>query len=273
MASIIRAYAVSRYGQLHYRIAAPAGETTAPPLLCLHQTPSHSGDWVPVMPALGEKRVVVAADTPGYGMSDMPPAPIRIEDFSEIMATFMDDLADQGVVPAGPFDVMGFHTGSLVGTELARSRPDRVGRLVLFGLAAYPAELRAAKLAALRTNFPPPADNLDHVEKLWAIIQQLSDPRMGAEDKHVGMAECLRLGRRMPWGYDAVYRYDFLGAMAQVEQPVLVMNPEDDLGEVTKATSHLFRHGTRYDMPGVKHGVLTIEHDRVVARIEEFLQG
>ena len=76
MPSVTRAYADSRYGQLHYRIARPAGAPSAPPLLCLHQTPSHSGDWLPVMPALGEKRVVIAVDTPGYGMSDMPPAPV-----------------------------------------------------------------------------------------------------------------------------------------------------------------------------------------------------
>ena len=273
MAAITRAYAPSRYGQLHYRIATPAGATAAPPLLCLHQTPSHSGDWAPVMPALGENRVVVAVDTPGYGMSDMPPEPIRIEDFGDIMAQFMVDLAAQGIVPAGPFDVMGFHTGSLTGTELARSRPDRVRRLVLFGLAAYPAEVRESKLAGLLASFPAPADNLDHIEKLWAIIQQLSDPRMDAETKHVNMAECLRLGTRMPWGYVSVYRYDFLGAMAQVAQPVLVFNPEDDLDAVTRATSHLFANGTRFDMPGVKHGVLSLEQDRVVARIEDFLRG
>jgi pimeloyl-ACP methyl ester carboxylesterase len=272
MTSVTRAYAPSRYGQLHYRIARPDGETAAPPLLCLHQTPSHSGDWLPVMPALGKKRVVIAADTPGYGMSDMPPAPVTIELYAEIMAQLMNDLAAQRIVPAGPYDVMGFHTGSLIGTQLARALPDMVRRLVVFGLAAYPADIREAKLAALPQNFPPPGDNLDHIEKLWGIIQKLSDPRMGAEEKHVAMAESLRLGRRMPWGYEAVYRYDFLGAMGKVEQPVLIMNPDDDLSTVTKATAHLYRHGTRFDLPGVKHGVLTIEHDRIVARIEEFLR-
>jgi pimeloyl-ACP methyl ester carboxylesterase len=269
--AVTRAYAPSRHGQLHYRIAGKPGAGDRPPLLCMHQTPSHSGDWMPVLPTLGENRVVVAVDTPGYGMSDAPPAPLDIEDFAAIMAEFMDELVHQGVVPAGPFDVMGFHTGSVTATELARAWPDRVRRAVLFGLAAYPAELREEKLAGLLGNFPPPADNLDHVEKLWAIIQKLSDPRMGAEARHIGMAECLRLGARMPWGYIAVYRYDFLGAMARVEQPVLVMNPEDDLWEVTLATAGHFRNGTRFDLPGVRHGVLKIEHDRVVERIEAFL--
>lgn len=269
--SIIKAYAPSRHGQLHYRITAPQAAPAAPPLLCLHQTPGNGGDWAAVLPALGSKRVVVAVDTPGYGMSDAPPAPISIEDFGEIMAQLMQDLAAAGTVPAGPFDVMGFHTGSLIATELAKTFPDRVRRAVLFGLAAYPADKREAKLAGLLTNFPPPADNLVHIEKLWAIISQLSDPRMTAEERHVSMAECLRLGARMPWGYISVYRYDFLGAMIQVSQPVLVMNPEDDLWEVTSATAHLFPNGRRHDMRGVKHGVLKLEHDRVIAEIEGFL--
>jgi N-acyl-D-aspartate/D-glutamate deacylase len=95
-----------------------------------------------------------------------------------------------------------------------------------------------------------PANDLSHVEKLWAIISKLSDPRMSAEQRHVGMAECLRLGSRMPWGYVAVYRYDFLAAMPQVSQPVLVINPEDDLWVVTRETSHLMPNARRLDLRG-----------------------
>jgi pimeloyl-ACP methyl ester carboxylesterase len=269
MSSITRGYAPSRFGQLHYRIAK--GEAPGVPLLCLHQTPSNSGDWLPVMEPLARGRTVIAVDTPGYGMSDAPPEPASIEDFAEIMATFMRDMADRGEIAPGTFDVMGFHTGSLVATEMARRLPDTVRRLVVFGLAAYPAELRDAKLAKLLTAFPPPGPTLEHVEKLWAIIGVLSDPRISWEERHVNMAECLRLGTRMPWGYISVYRFDFLGAMADVEQLVLVMNPEDDLCDVTRATSHHFRNGRRVDLPGVKHGVLKLENARVVDEIETFL--
>jgi pimeloyl-ACP methyl ester carboxylesterase len=271
MHSIVRAYAPGRYGQLHYRIVTPEQPVTAPPLLCMHQTPGNGVDWTAVLPTLGSNRVVIAVDTPGYGMSDAPPEPASIEDFAGIMLQLMSDLADVGVVPAGAFDVMGFHTGSVIATEMAKRAPDRVRRAILFGLAAYPADTREDKLAALLTHFPKPANDLSHVEKLWNIIQELSDPRLTAEEKHVSMAECLRLGNRMPWGYISVYRYDFLGAMPQVEQPVLIFNPEDDLWELTHKVAHLFRHGERYDMPGVRHGVLSLEHDRVVAKIEDFL--
>lgn len=269
MTGIIRkGYADGPYGQLHYRLAG-TGEGT--PILCLHQTPSSSEDWVPIMSALSPGRCVVALDTPGYGMSDAPPAPADIADFAAIAERFMADLAAWGTIPSGPFDVMGFHTGSLIATELARSHPGRVRRVVLFGLAAYPADVRAAKLANLRNAFPVPDASLAHIEKLWAIIGTLSDPRIPHEERHISMAECLRLGARMPWGYIAVYRYDFLAAMAQVTHDVLVMNPQDDLWEVTRSTSHLFRNGRRVDLEGVGHGVLKLETGKVVAAIDAFL--
>lgn len=273
MHRIKRAYADSRYGQVHYRIVKPAAPTSAIPLLCLHQTPGNGGDWAPVMPTLGDARIVIAVDTPGYGMSSPPPEPARIEDFAGVMTQLIDDLAACGEIPTGRFDVIGYHTGSLIATELAKTLPDRVRRAVLFGLAAYPAEARAEKLARLRDIFPVPERNLNHVNKLWDIMQSLMDSRMSAEDMHVGMAECLRLGTRMPWAYISVYKYDFLAAMEAVAQPVLVMNPEDDLWEVTRATADRFPAGRRYDLPGVSHGVLSIEHDRVVNEITQFLDA
>jgi pimeloyl-ACP methyl ester carboxylesterase len=267
---IDRAYLPSRYGLLHYRIARPAVPTYLPPLLCMHQTPGNGGDWVAVMPTLAERRIVIAVDTPGYGMSDPPPAPVTIEDFAEVMAAFLGDLVQMGAIPDGPVDLLGYHTGSLIATQLACAFPANIRRIAMFGLAAYPAEQRGDKLAALRKHFPVPQRNLDHVEKLWAIMMELSDPRMSAEQMHVAMAECLRLGTRMPWAYESVYRYDFLDAMTRVTQPVLVFNPEDDLWHVTRETSDRFPHGRRHDMPGVRHGVLSIEHDQVVREMESF---
>jgi len=273
MTTITRAYAPSAYGQLHYRIVAAEGPVTRPPLLCLHQTPSNGGEWEPILPFLAQGRVVIAPDTPGYGMSDSPPAPVSIADFAGVMSRFMADGAAAGLFRPGPYDVMGAHTGSIIATELARSLPQAVRRLVLFGLAAYDADIRATKLATLYEKFPPPGNNLRHVEKLWAIMTTLTDPRVSAEAIHLKMADSLRLGSRLPWAYEAVYRYDFLGAMTEVEQPVLIVNPEDDLWEPTRRSSHLYRHGRRLDIPGVKHGALEIERELIVREILAFLEA
>lgn len=242
-----------------------------PPLLCLHQTPSNSVDWEPLLPQLGAGRIVVAVDTPGYGMSDAPPAPPTIAMLAAVMADLMAHLAEHGIVPPGPFDLLGQHTGSVIAVELARAFPERIRRLVLFGLAAFPPEIRAAHLATLRAAFPAPDASLEHVEKLWAAIGELSDPRLGPEARHRHMAECLRGGSRMAWGYESVFGYDFLDAIPRVAQPVLVMNPEDDLWEVTAVTARLFPDSERFDMPGVGHGVLSLEREPILARIAAFL--
>lgn len=273
MLGISRAYAPSSYGQLHYRIALPTGPVTSPPLLCLHQTPSSGHEWEPVMVELAVGRVVIAADTPGYGVSDAPPAPVTIEAFADVMLGFIDHLTATGVITAGLIDVVGAHTGSIIATELAARSPSRVRKAVLFGLAAYDAATRAKKLAGLRDKFPVPGDDLTHIEKLWAIFGQLSDPRMTAEERHIAMAQCLCLGTRMPWAYEAVYRYDFLDAMTRVEQPTLIINPDDDLSAVTRAMSGRYINGRRMDLPGVKHGVLKLEKERLVKAIDRFLDA
>jgi pimeloyl-ACP methyl ester carboxylesterase len=271
MSTVTRAYLPSVYGQLHYRVATSSAPETLPPLLCLHETPSTGAHWEPILRDLAVGRVVVAPDTPGYGMSDPPPAPPTIMDYAQAMNRCMSDLAVAGIIPAGPFDVMGAHTGSITATELARSTPERVRRLILFGLAAYDAEVRREKLTNLYEKFPPPRHDLSHIEKLWAISSSLTDSRVSAEDRHVKMAESLRVGSRLPWGFDAVYRYDFLQAMTEVTQPVLVINAEDDLWEPTRRASERYRNGRRVDLPGVSHGVLRIERERVVREIRAFL--
>ena len=266
-----RAYAPGRYGQVHYRILHPAGPVTAPPLLCLHQTPSNGFEWLPILPHLAQGRVVIAPDTPGYGMSDAPPEPASIEDLAGVMGELMAHLMAQGAITPGPFDIMGAHTGSILAAQMAVAWPEQVRRLVLFGLAAYPAEERAKRLAAVREKFPRPGANLAHVEQLWAIFGYLGDPRMNAEQRHVAMAECLRLGERMPWGYYGVYRYDFIAALQAIMQPALVINPEDDLWAVTNATAPLLRAGRLWQLPGKAHGFLYFDAAMVAGEILAFL--
>jgi pimeloyl-ACP methyl ester carboxylesterase len=271
MPRIEKAYAPSRFGQLHYRIVRPEGRVTEPPLLVLHQTPSNSYEWEPILPLLAQGRVVVAPDTPGYGMSDAPPEPASIPDFAHVMAALLDHLTGQGEIAGGAFDVMGAHTGSIIATELAVTLPQRLRRLVLFGLAAYPAEEREKRLSDLLEKFPKPGADLAHIEQLWAIFGELGDARMTMESRHKAMAECLRLGSRMPWGYIGVYRYDFIAALQKVAQPALVINPQDDLWDVTNATAHLLPAGQLWPLPGKAHGFLAFDAPMVAEEILRFL--
>jgi pimeloyl-ACP methyl ester carboxylesterase len=268
-----RGYAESQYGQLHYRIAEPPSAPQKPTLLCLHQTPRSGWEWEPVMPPLATDRVVVAPDTPGYGMSDPPPGPVRIEDYAEANIRLLDQLQARGVVPDGPVDILGYHTGSITATHMARTWPDRVRRIVPIGLAAYDAATREAKLEHIDIFPTPMAADLSHVTKLWNLMQTLFDPRASVAWRHRALAESLAPGVRLPWGFIAVYRYDFQAAMADVRQPVMVINLEDDLHAPTLANAHLYQNGRRVDLMGRAHGVLALETDGIASLVRDFLDA
>jgi pimeloyl-ACP methyl ester carboxylesterase len=266
------AYIDSRWGWLHYRLAGPAAPSGKPPLLLLHQTPKSGWEYEPLLRHLGRDRVVIAPDTPGYGASEPPPEPVRIEDYAEVAAQLMQDLAAEGCVPAGVFDVMGMHTGSVTATQLAVAYPDRVRRVVLLGLAAYDDAERSAKLAAL-DHYPKIKADLSHIEAMWSVLQHLFDPRTDAAYRHKSLAENLRAGARMPWGYSAVYRYDFRRALAAITQPVLILKPDDDLADITGQTLDLIPDHRVAHLPGAKHGLLELDTDLIEGLIRDFLDA
>ena len=122
---VSRTYVQSRFGQLHLRIAHPE-TATRPPLICFHMSPMSGRIYERFLGAIGTDRIAVAADTPGFGMSDAPPAPPEIADYAAAMWDALDALGT-----TGPVDAMGYHTGSKIAVELALSRPERVRRVIL----------------------------------------------------------------------------------------------------------------------------------------------
>ncbi|WP_159987307.1 alpha/beta fold hydrolase [Novosphingobium sp. 18052] len=267
-----RAYCDGPYGQIHYRVARPAGPAALPPLLCLHQTPKSGFDYEPVMPLLAAQgRVVLAPDTPGYGGSDAPPAPIGIRDFGQVMAGFLETMRADGVIGEGPVDVMGYHTGSVTATELAVSRPRLIRRLVLVSLAAYEAEERIRRLASI-DRFPVPRPDAGHVADLWKLMESMHDTRVDLDWKHASLAEHLRPGKRLPWGFRAVYEYDFIGALENLRQPTLLLCPQDDLWDVTHREAHRIPDARLVELHGAAHGFLKVDAEAIAARIDSFLK-
>ncbi|MBH0113366.1 alpha/beta fold hydrolase [Novosphingobium sp. YJ-S2-02] len=267
-----RLYRPSRFGQLHLRLAGPAKGhgPLAPPVLCLHQTPSNGGDWEALMCHLAHDRWVIAPDMPGYGMSDPPPEPLAIADFVALMRDLVDDLGPAMGIEVQAFDVIGHHTGSVVATQLALD-DERVRRLVLCSLPAFDAEMRAQMLAGLDTLFPAPDGSLVLVERLRAFQDAFADTRMSAEQRQVAMAECLRLGARMSWAYRAVFGYDMPAALDRLDREVLVLNARDDLEAVTRTAFVRLRHARLVELTGCGHGFLAFADDEFARLLREHL--
>jgi pimeloyl-ACP methyl ester carboxylesterase len=269
MSPVRRVYADGPFGQIHYRIAMPAAPTDRPPVLCLHQSPKSGRDFEALMAVLGEERCCIAPDTPGYGDSDAPPAPPTIADYGTAMLALLDGLQGEGIVPPGPVDLMGYHTGGAIAGWMARQWPERVRRLVFISLAAMAPDVRRERLAAMHI-FPVPCADASNIGALWTLTETLNDERLDPEWRQRALGECLRSGARLPWGFRAVYDHDVMADLTMIGQPALVLRPRDDLWAETQAGFTLLRDARLVDVDA-GNGFLDLDTDRVAQLVREFL--
>ena len=260
---IKRAYCDGPYGQLHYRIAEPVS-AAAVPLLCMHQSP-HSGlIFEPLLRAMGSDRRTIAPDTPGFGNSDPPEQPPEIADYARAMMALLDAL---GIKQA---DVMGYHTGADTAVELALRDAQRIRHVVMVSAPIYTFE----ELEKRRVSFGPRDPGADG--QFWQDRWRRFRPWWPAQ----GIGENLLTNffiesNRNPdfswWGHRAAFSYDLAGALPRVEQPVLILNPEDDLWHVTPRARPLLRNGHVHDLPGWGHGFMHLHTDAVAGLLRGFL--
>lgn len=272
MRSFYRTYIDGRWGQVHVRVAPgpSSAQSSGPPLLMLHQTPKSGWIWEPLFDRLSQGRTLIAPDTPGYGASDGPGEPVTIEDYARAMLALMDGLAAHGVAAGGRFDVIGYHTGSLTATALANLARARVRRLVLVSLGAFTPQERDAWLAQMPEEPALEADG-SHLTAMWRMIDGFTDPRASLRWKQDSLTENLRSGAGFYHGYRAVAAHDFLAGLERLEQPTLILNPQDDLWRETHRAAGRVRHGHMVELPQTGHGLFDIEAERISGLIDAHL--
>ncbi|MEO0996553.1 MAG: alpha/beta fold hydrolase [Pseudomonadota bacterium] len=257
-----RFYADSRYGQLHVHAARPAGRAASPPLVLFHQTPLSARMYSTILPLLAERRVVYAVDTPGYGESDPPPAPVAIEDYAAAVGDFLDTLP-----PA--VDVLGYHTGVLIATELALTRPEQVRRVVLVAVPLFDAEQRAA-YQARETEY---AEDGSHLLDMWnSTLKVRPEGQTLAQAARI-VAEKQRAGLRAWWAGPAIFGYDLETALPRLTQPVLVMRPNDGLWEHTGKAAALIGRVTLDERPDWAYGLFDAHAGDIAAAVLTFIDG
>jgi pimeloyl-ACP methyl ester carboxylesterase len=267
---VTRAYAEGPFGQIHYRIARPQGNASAPPLLCLHQSPKSGRDYEALMAQLGRERVVIAPDTPGYGQSDAPDTPPKIEDYAAAMIDLIATLRSAGELAAGPIDLMGYHTGGVIAASLAAREPELVRRTVFVSLAVFDLATRTERLANMDV-FAVPREDDGNIDALLALGETLNDKRLGPEWRHRALGEILSTGMRMPWGFRAVFEHDMAADLRALAMPALVLCPRDDLWGETHASVTLLQDAQLEEYPESGNGFLELDTVEVAGVIREFL--
>lgn len=260
-----REYVNGRYGQMHYRYAKPDAPTGKRPLLLFHMSPYSGFIYEAFAREMGRDRFTLAIDTPGFGASDPPPSMPEVVDYAAAMGDVMDALGLRDV------DVMGYHTGSKIALALTIQRPAQIHRVVNVSATVFTPE----ELTEHKALYGPEevADDGSHFVKWWNLAKRWRMKGVTNE----ALAERFAVRMLNPsiswWGHRAAFNFLSGDALPQVQHPVLIFNPEDDLVDFTPRAKPLLKNPASriHDLPGWSHGFLDLKTAEVAKLVRDFL--
>lgn len=262
-----RTYVDGPHGQIHCRVAIPEKAVKAP-IVCLHMSPKSGKTFQDALPYLAADRIALAPDYPGHGESDPPPAEphVTIEDFAKSAWSVVDAIG------GGPVHLLGYHTGSMVAVEFAYQRPADALSVISIGAPVFTAE----EQAELDDEYSPiPIDEEGtRFRIMWERVLHHRGPGMTLQMAAASFAENLRAGDDYEWGHRAAFAYapSYNRRLAEIEQPILVMNPSDDCHEQSIRADALMKNGRRIDFPQWGHGFLNAFPAEAARAILDFIE-
>lgn len=260
MAQTRRLFVDGPYGQMHARIKQ-AEKQVSRPLICLHMFPQSGRNFQGFLDVAAVDRTVVALDFPGHGESDAPTHPISATDYAHAMWVAIDEL--DLLSSFGSLDLFGVHAGAKLAVEMTAQRRENVRKLVLSSAAV----LMSEEVERLKESFAPrPLDEQgSRFRHLWHLIVNNRPDYMRLEDCAVLFSEILRGGEKYEWGHHAVFDYNlkFPDVLKTIDQPVALLNPHDELREMTLRSADYLRHVELFDLPNWGHGFIEAFPDKV----------
>lgn len=217
---VVRGYADSPLGQVHYQdVGRSAGKH--PVIVLLHQVPWFYIYYTRAQAELAARGYrTIAIDTPGYGLSARLSREPTMADYAGAIDAVLSQLRLRRVV------VVGHHTGSSIGVELARTHPTRVQCLMLHGVPLYTEAEAKARLEAPHWDQRYREDG-SHLSDRWAY---LGGRIAGSADSVQWSVLSMWLSGETEWyGHHAVFKYDMKSALAALRVPVVVFSNELDL--------------------------------------------
>lgn len=261
---IKRQFVDTEFGQIHLRQAGITRDK--PPLICLHQSPKSSREFINFMTMAANDRLVIALDSPGHGESDIPPQQIYIEGYARALWQALNALGVTQKV-----DLLGHHTGAKVACEMAYQKPDNVRAVVMISaliLTDYERE-------NFKSQFQPIAldDAGTRFSHMWAQSLKYRGPNVSLQDLAFLMAEHLRSGEAYEWGHQAAFEYTpkFAERLPLLTHPIRVLNPGDMLFDYTPRVASYIQNGQVVDYPNWGAGFLDTETQNAVDVIKAAL--
>lgn len=262
-----RGFHAGSHGALHYRLASEPEvrnqRQPGRPIVLLHMSPNSSRVFDSLVKSLSSSRPVLAVDTPGFGESEAPPQPIGIEQFAVATLELIKAL---GFIEV---DVLGYHTGSMTAIELALIAPDCIKHVVQISSPIYTAQEQQAAGQLYRAR-ELQVDG-QHLVDAWQNMQKFYTKDVPRTVLRRNFTASLRGGPMSHWGHQAAFTYPLAIKLPLVEQPVLVINPEDDLVDKTRRAEPLLQRGRIHDLPGRAHGFIDQMTEEFTQLLKYFL--
>lgn len=217
-----RGYVDGPFGLVHYYDTGGEGQ----PLLMFHQSPQSARMFDPVYAPLATRGIrAIGVDSPGFGMSDVTPFTPTIEDWARIALPLLDTL---GIERA---DVLGYHTGAMLATEIALQVPDRVRNVIMHGpfpITQGEREARLKKMQLTEVDFEYKPDG-SHLSDYFQFRFGLYGP--GADPKLATLQVIERYQGFGPfwYGHNAAYRYDHAAALKRLRHRAMILTNKDDV--------------------------------------------
>jgi len=263
MVNVRRQFVDADYGQMHMRIAGKVSNKN--PLVCLHQSPKSSREFIAFMEAASDDRFVIAIDSPGHGESDVPQKKMSIEGFARSIWDALREFKFDKI------DLLGHHTGAKVAAEMAYQRPDVVDGIVMVSALVLSTEEREQ----FKSQFQPiPLDeDGTRFKHMWAQSIKYRGPGVTLEQLAASMAENLRAGEAYEWGHEAAFNYTdaFAKRIAALSHRITVLNPKDMLFDYTPRVGKLLQNGEVIDHPEWGFGFMDTDTKGAVKAVKAAL--
>lgn len=259
MTAMTKGYCDGPFGQVHWRARGERGD--APDLICLHPAPFSGLAFTTIMPFLAQGHRVIAPDFPGHGGSDPHRTDASIGDYAQAMASVVGALCSDR-----PVDLLGFHTGCLVASELALSEPELVRSLVLIDVPAFDAATRSQHLAS--GSAPPEfTEDMASLAPAWerGITRRIES--QGMERSFEMFVEQLRHGEAMNAGFHAGFTYLIEENLAQIAHPTTVIATQSILLDATRRAASLIPTAQLIERLDVTRAVLDEAAETVAGEV------
>ena len=239
------------------------------PLVLLHQSPLSSTQFESVMPALAANGFdVVAPDMPGFGMSDAAPEAAGLELFASVIPAAL------GVLGCTRADIVGHHTGAVLGAVFAAAQPQAVNRLILNG---FPLLSQAERDHFATFYFGPkePKPDGSHLLVAWENRLRSTPGWTDIALMHRYTVEALYRGGTNWKAFPLVIGADLHEVLQRLQVPTLMFtNTGEDLYDSTRRAQAMRPDFFAYaELAGGSHDIVDEQPDAWVRVVTDFLSA